>query len=187
MAIENIVADSFLQGDEHALRTIYDRYGGVVLHFTTRLLGDGPDAADVVRDTFVAAWAGRARYEPDSGSVLRWLLGMAWHASTDALRPAEPGGRAGDDVVALRDPASAAAVAMRMIEEIVVADELARLSQERRRCLHLAFGEKQTVDQISDLTGLPPDAVRSHLRQGIRNVRRRLEVDGAAPAPGSLD
>ena len=30
--------------DERALRTIYDRYGGVTLHFATRLLGDGPHA-----------------------------------------------------------------------------------------------------------------------------------------------
>ena len=144
MSIEDDVPGSFRHGDEHALRTIYDRYGGVVLHLATRMLGDGPDAEDVVRGTFVAAWAGHTTYDPDRGSVLRWLLGIAWRASADALRMAEKERRAGGDVVSLVDPASADGVAERLIDQIVVADELARLPQGPRRSLHLAFGERRT-------------------------------------------
>jgi RNA polymerase sigma-70 factor (ECF subfamily) len=181
------VPGSFRHGDEHALRTIYDRYGGVVLHLATRMLGDGPGAEDVVRGTFVAAWAGHTVYDPDRGSVLRWLLGIAWRASAETLRTAEKQRRAGEDVVTLADPAAADGVAERLIDEIVVADELARLPEDPRRSLHLAFGERRTAAEIARLTGVPLETVRTHLRQGMRELRRRLEVDGATPAPGSLD
>jgi RNA polymerase sigma-70 factor (ECF subfamily) len=187
MSIDDHVPGSFRHGDEHALRTIYDRYGGVVLHLATRMLGAGPDAEDVVRGTFVAAWAGHTAYDPDRGSVLRWLLDIARRASAEALRVAEKERRSGDGVATLADPASADRVAERLIDEIVVADELARLSQDPRRSLYLAFGERKTAAEIAQVTGIPVEAVRAHLRQGMRELRRRLEVDGATPVHGSLD
>jgi RNA polymerase sigma-70 factor (ECF subfamily) len=158
------------------LRAMYDRYGGLVLHLATRLLGDGPDAERIVRDTFTAAWTHRDSYRPDDGSVLRWLLGTALQVYAEAYD---------------RDGASPQPpdrkIVLRTVDELIVADELARLPEDQRRCLHLAIDRRCTAEQITELTGLDPDTVRAHLRQGIQELRRRLEADGAAPESGPSD
>ena len=165
------------QGDEQALRAMYDRYGGLVLHHATRLLGDGPEAEGIVRDTFTAAWAHRDSYREDDGSVLNWLLNTALQVYADAYE--------GDARPARQPPDRK--IVLRVVDELIVADELARLSHDQRRCLHLAMEQRCTAGRISELTGLDEDTVRAHLRQGIRELRRRLEVDGAAPESGPAD
>lgn len=165
------------QGDEQALRAMYDRYGGLVLHLATRLTGDGPDAEGIVRDTFTAAWAHRESYRPDDGSVLRRLLDIALQVYADAYERDAPAPRQPPD----------RKIVLRLVDELIVADELARLSHDQRQCLHLAIEQRRTAAQIAELTGLDQDTVRAHLRQGIQELRRRLEVDGAASEPGPSD
>jgi RNA polymerase sigma-70 factor (ECF subfamily) len=63
----------------------------------------------------------------------------------------------------------------------VVADALAALSDGQRQVLELAFYDDLTSAQIAGLTGLPLGTVKSHLRRGLVQLRRRWEVDRGAP------
>lgn len=176
MAIGN-AAGSPPPGDNQALRALYDRYGPPVLHLATRLLGDGPDAEGIVRDTFTTAWAERSSYGPPDGTVLRWLLGTTLQVYADTYEQAGPG----------TPPPPDRKIMLRVVDELVVADEMARLTRDQQECLHLAIDQRRTTRQISALTGLDQDTVRAHLRHGFKELRRRLEVDGAPPEPGPSD
>jgi RNA polymerase sigma-70 factor (ECF subfamily) len=93
-------------------------------------------------------------------------------------------GREQNSVEAVRRQAPAAypveLAPERVIDRIVVVDELRRLSDEQRRVLELAFFDDLTHVQIAGVTGLPLGTVKSHLRRGLERLRSRWEVDGAA-------
>ena len=184
MSQDQELAERFRAGDEHALRTAYDRYGGAVFHLASRLLANRTDAEDVTQTTFVAAWQGRGTFDPERGGMLGWLLGIARRKAVDRLRVAERDGRAVEVVRALPLPAAEESPE-RILDRLVIADELANLPADQRRTLELAFYDDLTHPQISAVTGLPLGTVKSHLRRGMANLRRRWEVDGAAPGSRS--
>jgi RNA polymerase sigma factor (sigma-70 family) len=174
------LAEHFRDGDEHALRIAYDRYGGAVFHLATRLLANRMDAEDVVQATFVAAWQGRDTFDPDRGGLLSWLLGIARRKAVDRMRGMARENRVAETVRALPDPPPVDESPDRVLDRLVVADELAQLPDDQRRTLELAFYDDLTHPQISAVTGLPLGTVKSHIRRGMASLRRRWEVDGAA-------
>lgn len=177
------LAQRFRTGDERALREAYDRYGRAVLHLATTTLANRSDAEDVTQATFVAAWLGRDTFDPDKGSLVGWLLGIGRRKVIDRLRAAARETRVVEAVKQLPEPAATGPDPDSVVDRLVVADELARLPDEQRRMLELAFYDDLTHQQIATVTGVPLGTVKSHIRRGMQSLKRRWEVDGAAPGP----
>lgn len=180
MSSDDELAERLRAGDEKALRTAYERHGAAVLYLAQRLLGNRADAEDVTQLTFVAAWTGRDTFDPQRGTMLGWLLGIARRKAIDRMRSAARDDRVARTVRAQPAPPDEPERPERIIDRLVVADELGRLPAEQRRTLELAFYDDLTHPQIAAVTGLPLGTVKSHIRRGLANLRRRWEVDGGA-------
>src|SRR5690349_13425898 len=154
MSSDDELAERLRAGDEKALRTAYDRHGAAVLHLAQRLLGNRADAEDVTQLTFVAAWTGRDGFDPARGTILGWLLGIARRKAVDRLRSAERDVRTTETVRAQLTPSDQPESPERVVDRLVVADELGRLPDEQRRTLELAFFDDLTHPQIAAVTGL---------------------------------
>ncbi|WCN82687.1 RNA polymerase sigma factor [Micromonospora sp. LH3U1] len=171
----------FRAGDEVALREAYDRYGRAVLHLATSMLANRADAEDVTQATFVAAWLGRDTFDPAKGSLIGWLLGIGRRKVIDRMRASARETRVVETVRQLPEPAQTSPDPDRVVDRLVIADELARLPDDQRRMLELAFYDDLTHQQIATVTGVPLGTVKSHIRRGMASLKRRWEVDGAAP------
>ena len=135
------LAAAFVAGDERALRSAYDRWGGLVHAFCLRSLASRADAEE--------ATAARERQ-------LR-----------DALEQARP-----EQEVTSPD---------QLVDRLLVADALSQLRPEQRQAVGLAFYDGLTHQQVASTMGLPLGTTKTHIRRGLAVLRRRLEVDGAAP------
>ncbi|QLQ39677.1 RNA polymerase sigma factor [Micromonospora robiginosa] len=177
------LAMRFRDGDEAALREAYDRFGRAVLHLAASTLVNRSDAEDVTQATFVAAWLGRETFDPTKGSLIGWLLGIGRRKVVDRIRASARETRVVETVKQLPEPVDTGPDPDTVVDRLVVADELARLPDEQRRMLELAFYDDLTHQQISAVTGVPLGTVKSHIRRGMQSLKRRWEVDGAAPGP----
>ena len=83
--LEDPCIAAFINGEESALKEIYNRHGSLVFSFCTRSLG-AVRAADATQEVFLAAWKSRARYRPEAGSLPAWLMGIARFKVIDILR-----------------------------------------------------------------------------------------------------
>ena len=178
------LAERFRAGENDALRETYDRYGRSVAHLAASALAGGPDAEDVTQAVFVAAWRGRGTFDPDRGSLLSWLLGIARRKVIDQLRERNRQDRAAEATWRYRPVAApVSADADALVDRLLLVDEMSRLSGEQRRVLSLAFYDDLSDRQIAALTQLPLGTVKSHLRRGLARLRQRWEVDSVTSGP----
>jgi RNA polymerase sigma-70 factor (ECF subfamily) len=172
---------AFAKGGDDALAAVYARYGRVVYSLARRTVG--PEVAEeVTQDVFVAAWSSRDRYDPGRGSLAGWLIGVARHKVTDALRSQQR-------VTARVERAASVAGGTiatppevdQLAERLMVADGLATLRPEVREVVELAFYSDLTHEQIAEHTGRPLGTVKSHIRRSLATLRRHLEgLDASA-------
>ena len=174
------LATAFVDGDEQALRAAYDRWGGLVHAFCVRSLASRADAEEATAQVFVNAWRGRAGFDPSKGSLAGWLLGIARRVVADICAAAARERQLREALEQSR-PEQEVPSPEQLVDRLLVTDAMAQLRPEQRRAVGLAFYDGLTHQQVASTMGLPLGTTKTHIRRGLAVLRRRLEVDGAAP------
>ena len=83
-ASDDEVAQAFAAGEPDALRRVYDCHQRAVFSYCRRFVAD--QAADVTQEVFLAAWRSRHRFDPGSGTLGGWIMGIARFKVIDHVR-----------------------------------------------------------------------------------------------------
>lgn len=169
------ITTAFARGDDGSLHEVYTRWSPLIYTVARRSVRNDDDAADVTQAVFVAAWQGRQGFDPDSGSLPGWLLGITRRKIADHYRAA---GRAPEPHEELPEEAALDPAVETVIDKVLLADEIERLGEPQRRILELCFYQDMTHAQVASLLDLPLGTVKSHVRRSLGRLRDRLEVDG---------
>lgn len=174
----------FAAGEDGALRAVFDRYAPLVARLARASLADPADVDDIVQNTFVSAWNARASYVPAPAGMTAWLLSITRRRVVDLLRSRVRQRRDADAVGATPNGSLGSGFERespeRVVDRLVVADQLTRLPPAQQQVLLLAFYGGLTHVEIAERTGLPLGTVKSLLRRGMERLRARL--DEATPA-----
>lgn len=173
------LAASFAAGEQTALRAVYEEHAPLVYRIALAIVRSVPDAEDVTQATFISAWRGRDTFDPETGNLAGWLVGIARRRAIEQLRVISRENRV-LQAVSTEPPVSESHSAMdSVVERVLVTDELSKLPTAQRHVLELAFYEGLIHVQIAATTDMPVGTVKSHLRRGLNRLRQRLEVDSA--------
>lgn len=178
-----LLAERFTTGDDAVLADVYQRWSALVYTIALRATGNPEDAADITQSVFVSAWRGRGGFDPSSGSLPGWLVGITrnriadhWSAKSKQIKVAEAVMlNEARDGISRMTPSSE-----EIVDRVLMADEISRLGDPQRRIIELAFFQDMTHSQIAKLLDLPLGTVKSHVRRSLDRLRKRLEVDGVA-------
>ena len=168
-------------GSRDALAEMYRRWSTLVHTIAFRALGDRHDAEDVTQQVFVSAWNGRQSLRPDQGSPAAWLVGITKHRVADVKTQRYRSHRNLHAVaaVAATEPSEEHDD---WAEKLLLVSELERMGDPRATVLRMAFMEDKPQEEIARTLDLPIGTVKSHVRRGLIELRRRLEeVDRVAP------
>jgi RNA polymerase sigma-70 factor (ECF subfamily) len=175
-------------GDGAALAVLYDRHARAVYSLALRVLGDEPEAEDVLQEVFTQAWRQAGRYDATRGTVAAWLLTMARTRAIDRLRARDarpdssttPSDEAWQDRAApMVDPADALA-AQRDAERVREAIHALPLLQ--RLAIELAYFEGLTQSQIAERLEQPLGTIKTRIRLGLLKLRDALSGSAAGGA-----
>jgi RNA polymerase sigma factor (sigma-70 family) len=167
---------------ERQLREDFERFYrtnlDVVLAFCFTRTHDPELAADLAAETFAAALIARDRYSPALGSTRRWLLGIAAHKTSDALRRGRVERRAqrrlGMAEITWSDDD---------LEYVTRVDAgsldhvLAELPEPQRDAVHAHVIEERGYDEIARHSGISEQTVRKRVSRGLAALRRQLDKE----------
>ena len=180
------------QGDVHDLGTLYDRHLAGVLAIARRYLRDEDDAKDAVMQLFEQLVGKLRQHEVENFPP--WLHATARNHCLMLLRARQRAGPAAGGALVVHFPDAAgmeSAAARHLVEDDPAQaaeheQQLQQLEQAlvdlppgQRQCLELFYLEKKSYREVAALTGFDLNAVKSHIQNGKRNLRRYLESPSA--------
>ena len=169
------LVQAFQAGDERALAEAYARWSALVYTLAFRSLGDRGEAEDVSQKVFLAAWRGRAGFQPEKARLPAWIVGITRHAIADAHEARSRRVRL-EDAASVDIPLVQEDAAEHVVDRVLIGEELALLEPVPQQVMRLAFYDDLTHVQIADSLGLPFGTVKSHIRRSLGRLRTRLEV-----------
>ncbi|MFR9795671.1 sigma-70 family RNA polymerase sigma factor [Streptomyces sp. MS06] len=171
------LAARFARGDETALADVHRAWKPLVYALARRSLGDAGEAEDVAQNVFLAAWRGRAGFDPARGALSAWLVGITRRKVADALSARTRRGElvAAAGAVLVLGARQQTSEQQGVLDRVVIRQAMATLPEAQRRVLSLTFYDDLTQTQISRVTGWPLGTVKSHARRGLHRLGRCLE------------
>jgi RNA polymerase sigma-70 factor (ECF subfamily) len=173
------------RGDADALAFLYDRHSRIVYSLAFRVIGDSPDAEEVVQDVFAQVWRQAERYDTSRGAVVAWLLMMTRSRAIDRIRarrglpPAAPDAWKG--LTEMVDPAQGPELTTLTAEQISrMRDALNALPIAQRLAIQLAFYEGLTHVEIAERLEEPLGTVKTRIRLGLLKLRDAVTAAEAA-------
>lgn len=161
-----------------ALARLYDRYAPALLAVARRILGSPADAEEVLQEVFLHVWNHAGRYDAGRSSVSTWLILIARSRAIDRLRARKVVERT-HETSAQGNPAEHASpdgVETVFLQERRerVRGEMAKLPEEQRQVLEMAFYEGLSQSEIAARAGLPLGTVKTRTLLAMKKLRSAL-------------
>ncbi len=177
MSTESSDEELLTVGGAHGFALLYERRYPLIRGYLHRRVGPHPDLVlDLVAETFARALERREQFDPQRGTAVRWLVGIAHHLLLEAVRK--------------RCVADASRRRLGM-ERIVVADEqlemieresasefersLMELPKEQREAIERRVLEEEPYAVIAARIGCSEQIVRKRVSRGLATLRGRTK------------
>jgi RNA polymerase sigma-70 factor (ECF subfamily) len=179
---DEVLIQRIALGDEQAFALLYDRYGKPAYSLAFRILGDGPDAEDVVQEAFLNVWRMARSFDSRRGTARTWILSVIHHRAVDVYRR-----RRG---MVQTNPSQDFQQPMLEVGEVwqevvgnlnreAISNALNQLPEEQCKVIELAYFAGYTHREIAEIMQMPLGTVKSRIRIGVEKLRNLLKDQDA--------
>jgi RNA polymerase sigma factor (sigma-70 family) len=162
--VDRDLLEQFRTGDENAVKTVYERFGGPVFAISLKILHDHDLAADATQQTFINAWRAASTFDVKR-KFGPWIYAIARRCAIDIYRK-QIRSVVSDDVDDRVSPPS-----LDTIWEIYeVRTALEGLSDEERQVVKLSHFDGLTHPEIAEHLGIPIGTVKSRSHRAHRRL-----------------
>jgi RNA polymerase sigma-70 factor (ECF subfamily) len=165
------------QADEKAFAELYDRFSRGLFSLVYKILRDEREAEDVLQEGFTQIWKKASTFDGTRSSAFTWAVMIMRNKAIDHIRARQRQTRliesATQEFSAGIDGAEDGEVFNNEQRGIVRA-ALAKIPEEQRQAIDLAFFSGLTQQQISEKLGEPLGTVKARIRRGLLKLRDLL-------------
>lgn len=175
-----ILSDAYLMrllsdGYQWPMSVLLKRYGNMVYRLVSRLLQDSDEVDDIAQEVFIKVWMKAADYD-EKYKLSTWIYHIAYNLSVDCLRELDRKavfeseyGVFSDGSLNFADPT--VKDDFRKLLKIV----LSKLTPSQRGVFCLSELEGLSYKEISYITGMTYDSIKSNLYLARKNIRNTLQ------------
>jgi len=173
------------QGEQAAFAELVEAYQRPVYNLCYRMLGDPAEAEDAAQESFLKAYRGMRRYDPQR-SFSTWLLSIASHHCIDQLRRRRMPVDSLEELepweeVADLGPGPEKSATLREAREAARA-LLGRLGPQDRAVVVLRYWDDLSTEEIAEALSLTVKAVKSRLHRARKQMAEAWLRDNPEPA-----
>jgi RNA polymerase sigma factor (sigma-70 family) len=182
--IEEAVTDERLlleaRADPEAFTRFYRRHATALLGYLVRRTGDPELGADLTAETFACALEGLGRFDPERGSAVNWLFGIARHQLLRSIQRGYVERRARDRLgigrIELDDEALERILALADSEstKLRLADALDALPSDQRAALDARVLDEADYSDIARASGTAEATIRKRVSRALDSLRHAL-------------
>lgn len=169
-------------GDQGAMQRLYVAYYQRLWSYLWRQLDRDPGwTEEVVHDVFLAVWRSAASYRGEA-RVGTWLFRIAHNRAANARRAkgrrlqgqSLDGVRGSDELGEPGDVLVEQSTEDMVLDRLMLAQALGRLTRHHREVLDLAFHQGFGVDEMAVILGIPVGTVKSRMSYARRALQQQL-------------
>jgi RNA polymerase sigma-70 factor (ECF subfamily) len=165
------------RGDERAFAELYDASSSRLYGLVLRVVRDPAQSEEVTQEAFLEIWRSCARFDPDKGSPISWMMTIAHRKAVDRVRSAEAATRRAQTYERAsreRDYDVTAEQAERDLEAQRVRRAMESLTETQRGAVQLAYFGGYTHTEVAALLGIPLGTAKTRIRDGLIRLRDTL-------------
>ncbi|TIC83032.1 sigma-70 family RNA polymerase sigma factor [Nocardioides sp. GY 10127] len=170
---------SCARGDSDSFAALYDACSARAYGLAVRVVRDRAQAEEVTQEAFLEVWRTAARFDPERGSALSWVMTIVHRKAVDRVRSAEAASRR-DVTYHQRNQQvehdTTAEAAHASLEAHRVRGALEALTPVQRQAVELAYLGGYTHTEVAGLLDLPLGTAKTRIRDGLIRLRDALGV-----------
>lgn len=146
--------------------------------FLNQTLGDAQLSDDLAQETFIKAYLNITKFRGLS-SFSTWLMRIAYNVFYDDVRKRKvESEELKENTQVAGSPLTSQPSPLTSSLKMDIYAALALLKPDERTCITLQLIDGYPIDQISKITGIPDNTVKSHLRRGKEKMTVYLKQNG---------
>ena len=146
--------------------------------FLNQTLGDEMLSDDLAQETFIKAYMNITKFRGMS-SFSTWLMRIAYNVFYDEMRKKKVTSDELKENAQVADaPLTSHLSPLTSSLKLDIYAALALLKPGERECITLQLIDGYPIDEISKITGIPENTVKSHLRRGKDKMANYLRQNG---------
>lgn len=168
-----LLAKRFLEGDQAAFATLYDRYYERIYTLSKGILLDADDAQDAVQETFTLIYKNLRRFNERS-RLSTWIFRIAVNTAIQQSRKLKNKKRNVplEDAEHAQTPPDPGATA----DQVKVASAMHSLSTADRAVLTLFYWEDVSINEVAQAIDCSPNAAKTRLFRARERFKAAYEA-----------
>jgi RNA polymerase sigma factor (sigma-70 family) len=176
---DNELLNIFLKnGDKSIIGELYNRYGHLVLGLCIKYLEDKEEAQDAVMEIFGNLMSDLKKHKVSY--FKSWLYTYSKNFCLMQIRKRQSKLRKEAEIkeneIFLMDYNSMEHLNEKETQLLLMQETLKELNTEQRKCLELFYIHTKSYTEITELTGYTNNEVKSHIQNGKRNLKIKMEA-----------
>jgi RNA polymerase sigma-70 factor (ECF subfamily) len=176
---DNYYIQKIKNGDVGAYAHLVDRHKKMAFNIAMQIIGNREDAEEITQDAFLKAYQALDSYKGES-KFSTWLYRIIYNASISKMRKKKLDQVSIDDdynaSVNVKSTQSALQTLTNQEQKIYINRALNKMSGDEKTIINLFYLEENSIDEVSDITGLSVANVKVKLHRSRKKLYGILEL-----------